>query len=164
MLWSSFIQLNVTGKYLSPVTGERPIGTFDDPSNVGADILINLYGFQLKSIAFINRELSFPLDIFYTMLGSRGCKIRLHTWSKREKKWPSEHIKKNNGWKYCSLLPLAISSVVFLLRQAAVYELHPFVVSYVLYPQLENRESVNPIVGKGKVLRRQYPMFDISDV
>jgi len=74
------------------------------------------------------------------------------------------NIKKNNGWKYCSLLPLAISSVVFLLRQAVVYELHPFVVSYVLYPQLENRESVNPIVGKGKVLRRQYPMFDISDV
>ena len=68
------------------MTGERPIGTFDDPSNVGADILINLYGFQLKSIAFINRELSFPLDIFYTMLGyPEGVKFDYTCDQKREK-------------------------------------------------------------------------------
>ena len=82
--------MNVTGKYRSPVTGERPIGTFDDPSNVGADILINLYGFFfVKSIAFINRELVFPLDIFYTMLGSRGI---TRDQKNAMEKWPdSEH-------------------------------------------------------------------------
>jgi len=40
--------------------------------------------FSIGKHSVLLTENSFPLDIFYTMLGSRGCKIT-HTWSKREK-------------------------------------------------------------------------------